>query len=319
MNTSSDTPRIRRFPAMLAALSGLAIAGGSALAQEQYEWEPDTGYHEEEWYDPSDWFDDDWSPAAREGRSTTDYEELGDDDRYDAGYNYNNSDSDFTSSDYDGYYDGYYDGFNDKDFGIDFWDSVWDSDYRSNYTSGYYDGYYDSMNEYKFEPTYYVYGWTRSNSRSDAERRDDEVRSRGDRSASSSTKSSNAKHAQKAYGEMRVRGTIDKISQLDRKQNNDHVVLRLAFDNGKSYVVDFGPKMTRKNMPISEGERVTISGDRISRNDRQVVKARSIVDDGQTFTLRGSSSTNQNNDRDNAMNNRDRMNSRDRDVSRRDR
>ena len=35
----------------------LASLQPQAIAQET-EWEAGTGYHEEEWYDPSDWFDD---------------------------------------------------------------------------------------------------------------------------------------------------------------------------------------------------------------------------------------------------------------------
>ena len=34
----------------------LVSTGGNGLAQE-YEYEADEGLHQEEWYDPSDWFD----------------------------------------------------------------------------------------------------------------------------------------------------------------------------------------------------------------------------------------------------------------------
>lgn len=48
---------------------GLAAAIVPQISHAQaIEWEPDEGYHEEEWYDPSDWFDDD---------SSIDYEYYG--------------------------------------------------------------------------------------------------------------------------------------------------------------------------------------------------------------------------------------------------
>ena len=47
--------------------------GQVEVEAEQYEWEPGEGYHEQEWYDPSDWFST--------GRDI-DYE-------YDDGYDYN--------------------------------------------------------------------------------------------------------------------------------------------------------------------------------------------------------------------------------------
>ena len=60
--------------------------------REQYEWEAGEGYHEEEWYDPSDWFN---------VNSGTDYE-----------YDYD-----------DHYYGGYYDdGIYDDDWYYDYYE-----------------------------------------------------------------------------------------------------------------------------------------------------------------------------------------------------
>ena len=95
---------------LLAAAATLGLAAGPAAltsAQEGYEYEPGTGTHEEEWYDPTDWFDDDF------GYDTgTDVEETGYDrsdyrygSTYGSGYNsaYDaRDDSDFLSSDLDG-------------------------------------------------------------------------------------------------------------------------------------------------------------------------------------------------------------------------
>lgn len=61
---------------------------GVDVEEEAYEWEPGEGYHEEEWYDPSDWFDAD---------SSVDYE-----DDYNWGYG---DGTNLTGYDYDHYYD----------------------------------------------------------------------------------------------------------------------------------------------------------------------------------------------------------------------
>lgn len=78
--------------------------GDIEVEREGYEWEPGEGYHEEEWYDPSDWFDDD---------SSVDYEN----DNY-------------------GYYDDYYTPYYGWDYGADEYeyydydnDYVFDDDY----------------------------------------------------------------------------------------------------------------------------------------------------------------------------------------------
>jgi len=92
-------------PALLAA-AGMAVSAPALQAQdrEHYEWEPGTGSHEEEWYDPSDWFDDD------SGFRGVDYEEYGP-GQYDPGdYDYYNDDYyEYDEDDYYAYEDDYYD------------------------------------------------------------------------------------------------------------------------------------------------------------------------------------------------------------------
>ncbi|KAA5545478.1 hypothetical protein FYK55_07470 [Roseiconus nitratireducens] len=67
-NRSSKTSMLTHAPnvqvlvkscaAVAALMVPLALSAQTATAQ-QYEWEPGYGYHEEEWYDPSDWFGND--------------------------------------------------------------------------------------------------------------------------------------------------------------------------------------------------------------------------------------------------------------------
>lgn len=52
-----------RVAGAIAAAAGMAVAApalGQDVLDEHYEWEADEGVHEEEWYDPSDWWDDDF-------------------------------------------------------------------------------------------------------------------------------------------------------------------------------------------------------------------------------------------------------------------
>ncbi len=75
---------------------------GTEVEQQAYEWEPGEGYHQEEWYDPSDWFDDD---------DIVDYE-------YDYDYDYDYDYGDYDYGDYDYGY-GYYD-YDDYDYDYDY-------------------------------------------------------------------------------------------------------------------------------------------------------------------------------------------------------
>lgn len=44
-----------------ATAAAIVIASGPLLADTEFEWDPTWGLHEEEWYDPSDWLNDDSS------------------------------------------------------------------------------------------------------------------------------------------------------------------------------------------------------------------------------------------------------------------
>ena len=111
-----------KLASLLAAL-GLALAP-TAIAQE-YEWEPDEGLHEEEWYDPSDWFNDDNQVSYEEWDDA--YEDDWDTTYYDNGY---------------GAYDGDY----------------WDYDYEPYYTDDALDYDYGTYNRYG-DPGGYTSDW----------------------------------------------------------------------------------------------------------------------------------------------------------------
>lgn len=98
----------------ISALCASAYAG-AAIADNEWEWDSSTGYHEEEWYDPSDWFNDD---------NDIDYE-ADYYDGYDPDY-YSADDYDYTSDDYQMYgYEGddsmYYPDY----YGYDYYTNDW--------------------------------------------------------------------------------------------------------------------------------------------------------------------------------------------------
>lgn len=105
------------------------------LAQEtwEYEWEEGEGYHEEEWYDPSDWFDVPGEGISYEN-GWTDYGYYDDyyyDDYYDYGYDtgYDYYDDTWTNGEY-------YNGDDWFDTGYDYYTDDW-YDYDDSFTDWY--------------------------------------------------------------------------------------------------------------------------------------------------------------------------------------
>ena len=268
---------MRRLAAASVTAATLALAPASLThAETQTERGASAGWEQEEWYDPTDWFDDEFSA---DGAETTYYQDW---DSY-----------------YEAYYDGYYDGYTDIEFGYDYWDPEWTSEYASAYSDGYYDGYYDDMNEYVFDPTYYVVTWSPADSPDNAERSSDQSRSRGDRtdeaksqskaraSKTSSASKSDRKKMNRDAQQKRVRGTVTKISHPDRSGKSEQTLLKLGFEDRDAVVASFGPKMSREDLPFETGDRVTLTGRMKKHDGRRVLEVHSISHDGQTHTLRG--------------------------------
>ncbi len=275
----------------IAALSLIAGSSSVAVAQDatdeddvEYEWEPGTGKHVEEWYDPSDWFNQD---------DVTDYEELND-----YGYDgYMGTAGDFN---YDAYYDGYYDGYYDDSFGYDYWDATWEPEYATYYTSGYYDGYYDSQQDYDFDAYYYVYGQDTSpdGEAADRQRAADQTRERGDRQKSKSS-SKDSQQSDKSISmdkandlmavRARIRGVVTDIVLTGTEEVHDkrHTTGRLGFANGTEIMVDFGPYVNEKNLSIDRGDIITVVGKWIERDDQQMLRASRLTDGGITYMFAG--------------------------------
>ncbi len=289
---------------------GAALAAPAALtmtaAAQHYEYEPDEGWHEEEWYDPTDWFDN----------RPYNYEYDYDDYDYDYDYDYDNRYYDdagtqnptygtrgwdweygvagndwdgYGSLHHDAYLDGYYDGYYDDEFGIDHWDTAWSGAYSVSYSSGYYDGHYDAQQDYAYEPTYYlVIGNMDNSSETQRQRSGDETRRRGDRA------DRNDPNAQRtgwmAAATDRTRGTIQRIQQADVDfRPEGHTILRIRMEDGETVTADLGPRVSPERLPFSKGDRVTLAGDTVSREGRELFVVEKILTGDHSIKLRRTS------------------------------
>lgn len=97
--------RLTRNLALAGILACTALATPRAVADEEYEWDPTWGLHEEEWYDPSDWFNED---------SKINYEDYGYDDS-------NYADPYWDGYDYYGDYGYNYTGYDPAVIGYDYY------------------------------------------------------------------------------------------------------------------------------------------------------------------------------------------------------
>jgi translation initiation factor IF-1 len=187
--------------------------------------------------------------------------------------------------DHDAYYDGYFDGFYDDDFGMNTWDADSSARYAASYTSGYHDGYYDARQEFDFEPAYYILDHDDDDLDTDTadQRSKDKVRKQGDRAD---------RDGQKAAGWMkdleRRRGTIKKMSAVETDTRpDDHTVLRLTMEDGKTLTADFGPELERDEIPFSEGDRVTLAGKEVTQDGTTYLVIEKITVGEVRIALRG--------------------------------
>lgn len=281
INESRDRARTISAAMLIGAVGAATTLVGvpaQVHADDEWEYEADEGLHEEEWYDPTDWFNDDNRVSYE-----TDW-----DDYYDDDYNtYDNTYANYDTYgyDYDSYYDGYYDGFNDDKFGAD----ATNASYGDAYYDGYYDGYYDQQSDYNYDPYYYVWVYSNQNrnNESDRQRADDRTRSRGDRAASTGDRDTNRYRAQEYRDLKRVRGTVASTSNTTLQGRPSHEALRIEFKDRDPIYVDFGPK-AHNRIDIEKGDTVTVVGDAFRTDaNRKAIKAKRVSVNGDRMTLRG--------------------------------
>lgn len=205
----------RTLMGTLGVLVALLLAAPVVMAQDNtlddYEYEADEGLHEEEWYDPSDWFE---------------------------------SDNDGIDYEYD--YDPYY------------------TDYDYYGESGYdYDPY-----RYDWYAVYYEYD--RPNRDRGQERAQSDRRKRDQRNREGYAQGSRRSSSDRARGHQQARtaqfghhftGDLVKTKTVNMF-GDQHVLAKIRKSNGKTCLVDLGPKKKIAKLDLQKGDTLRIDGRR---------------------------------------------------------
>lgn len=215
---------------------------------DDYEYEPGEGVHEEEWYDPGDWFDGDYGGM--------DYEY----DDWDNGYGYGYDDNYY----YDGYYgnDGYYDGYYGNDYG---YNNDW---YGNDFGYDYDPYYYDDSADYGYGYNNYDYGYGNNDDwyegdwwdydtdydyyyvpDNDRNQRSQQQAQRNQRQ----NRNRNSTYARAAL----IQGKIVKLDKIDLF-GNKHVVAKLRRPDGKILNCDLGPVSQLRRLDLQRGDQITL-------------------------------------------------------------
>lgn len=105
-----------------------------------------------------------------------------------------------------------------------------------------------------------------------------------------------ARRSGEAYGVARgretervtLRGEVETIRRIvvdEDDLDDDHTLLRLRFDDGRSQAVDFGPDVHPKRLGLDEGEEVTIEGRLAQHHGERVLLVDRIRLDGAWHTI----------------------------------
>ncbi len=260
--------------------TALAIAGALIIApvrgQDGWEWEPDEGYHKEEWYDPSDWFDDD-STIDYE-YDWNDYQGYSDNGYYDWGYDYEYYDDDYNPYLYAGYpYSTWYShGGYDPDLGLSGNEWYWDSE-QDQWRRIYRQRDDQDQNQHN------------ENQRSTNQRNANQ-RSTNQRNANQRNENQNGlqRHdqGQKQRTMTTVNGTLNGFSKVHLKgQRDQHTIARLKLDNGKSRLINIGPRADLEYLGLETGNKVTVHGCKGRIGGKSVLMATMVMTDGKTTTI----------------------------------
>ncbi len=244
---------------------------------EAYEWEPDTGWHEEEWYDPTDWFDDDYNYG-----NTYDYEET--DNYYDDG-SYNNDYSywnDNLGSDW------YTDENDPADY--DYWDSRRDYDYgtyygsnnRSNYGSTYgtdWDYYTDEDDpvDYDYWDSRYDYDYRANNNRNTWQNNQNNMRQNQQRADRNQRNWQQNQQRNQRVQQAQLQGQLESWQRKNLDGQRDaHTLVRMRLQNGNSAIVNLGPNVDLNRLNLDRGDRIVVDGRRGSIDGRTVLMAQRV-------------------------------------------
>jgi hypothetical protein len=215
-------PQVARILAFAGVFAFTAISAPQAMADDEYEWDSTWGLHEEEWYDPSDWFNED---------NTTDYE-------YDDSY--------YSSDVWDGY--DYY-----SDYSYDY------SGYDSASTG--YDYYY------QWSPLESDWSETKGDKSVSTEKRDEALEMSKDKKKKSMDKKD----------VLTMKGTIKSVGKAKAKDGDkEHTFVVIEASEGKTVLVDFGPKAMVGKIKLEKGNKIQVRGPRTKLGGKYVLVAQQV-------------------------------------------
>ncbi|KAF0096291.1 MAG: hypothetical protein E1N59_258 [Puniceicoccaceae bacterium 5H] len=247
----------KRISSLLAVTTLGALIAPALQAQSNYEYEADEGWHQEEWYDPSDWFDDDYSYDY----DANSYGEYWNDDLWEDSVATNNNN-------YSGGY--YYD---------------WSSDSQSwkrqnNNNNG--NNQQQVESQYDYDPAYVIYTFTTTN----RQRQQDSQQMRdGNRQG----QNQQAQSQQDQMKVKRLKGQIEGFRQMElqnRQGDKDQfTVVKLSLQDGRSTVVSLGRTNEVQDLDLQQGDRVQLMGSPGQIDGQPVFVARKLRVNDQTVDV----------------------------------
>ena len=310
--TFFDVRKSFHRPALLASAVavGVMLSAPQPAAQE-YEYEPDEGLHQEEWYDPSDWFDT--TPGV-------DYEQdwwdtLGNTWGYDA-YDYNDYDYgwgydyDYGGDDYELYEDPRNNtwstattqtGTADQNYGWHYdWNPVsgtWRSDYGYYTTKYNFDARNDFGWHYDWNPNSQEwvtdYGWHSSNWDYDRNRFNydslDEQQERRAQTTAQRQQQRGEQRARQTAAQTRnlhtVRGEVESFRQVNLGgQQGQRTIANVRLNSGKQVMVALGAR-DPKALGLEQGDQVVMQGREIQMQGGDALLAQRVRIGDQEFNL----------------------------------
>lgn len=282
MKLKTSLPTLRSKLLQLAALS-IAISPAAVLADEDYEWEAGEGYHEEEWYDPTDWFNED---------NQISYE-------YDYPY-YNDSywgdtTLDYNTWDYDNYDSRTTAGDRDMNNTTYVWDPVgygwiyYDARNSQNRSNRQASNQRDRMNQQDQRNQRNQQDGSAQRDRQDSGQNAQQDRQEWRESMNRNSKSqqSEGQQSESRQQTKSVSGTVEGFREIDLRRRGgtpeSHTFVKLNMENRGSVIVNLGPKKDLQDLDLQRGDQVRIQGKQIRVNDRPVIKAESMMVDGETI------------------------------------
>lgn len=266
-------PRKTSIPSKITSIlatAALIATPAPLLADEEYEWQAGEGYHEEEWYDPSDWFNDD---------DMVSYE-------YDNTY-YNDA---YWADDSLAYDDWTYDTYDP--LGNDGWYDTYDYDdyvYTDAYT---WDPVEMTWVVDATGPNQATAGTQRTQQDRDTARRNQRNQQNRDtarRDRGQQAEAARRSEQSQSGDSVIISGTVAGFKKVDLRQEGrvpeSHQLIKVMMKTRDPVVVNLGPKTGLDKLELERNDQVRIQGSKASINGRQVVMAKKITIDGDSHTI----------------------------------